>query len=166
MQEIGVRTAKTRVDIPICFFLYSFIALLSSFVWFKFEALKDTPKKINLCFQKKSFGFSEEAGVGLRWWQQLWVLPPCLELLSPPPPWPARGIPMARAVSPGVASLVPSAPAQADTAPSLPAPTLLLPWATTKLFFCPENLLLFLYFFLFPLKGNKEINRCQLPLLP
>lgn len=69
-----MRTAKTRVDIPICLFLYSFIVLVSLFVWFKFEALKDTPKKINLWFWKKSFGYSQEAGVGLRQWQQLWVL--------------------------------------------------------------------------------------------
>lgn len=113
-------TAKTRVDIPICFFLYSFIALVSLFVWFKFEALKDTPKKINLSFQKKSFGFSQEAGVGLRWWQQLRVLPPCPELLSPPPPWPAQGVL-------GWHHWCHCHQHTADSSPSLPAPTPLLP---------------------------------------
>lgn len=66
-----MRTAKTRVDIPICLFLYSFIVLVSLFVWFKFEALKDTPKKINLWFWKKvlvtqgSWGWVEAVAAAL-----------------------------------------------------------------------------------------------------
>lgn len=59
-----MRTAKTRVDIPICLFLYSFIVLVSLFVWFKFEALKDTPKKINLWFWKKVLVTHRKLGLG------------------------------------------------------------------------------------------------------
>lgn len=60
-----MRTAKTRVDIPICFFLYSFVALVSLFVWFKFEALKDTPKRRLICvFRKKVLVSHRKLGLG------------------------------------------------------------------------------------------------------
>lgn len=59
LQEIGVRTAKTWVDILICFFIYSFIMLVSLFLWFKFEIIKDTKTKKKCgVFLKKSFHFS------------------------------------------------------------------------------------------------------------
>lgn len=48
-----MRTAKTMVDVLICFFIYSFLMLVSLFLWFKFEVLKDTPKKLIYVFKEK-----------------------------------------------------------------------------------------------------------------
>lgn len=50
-----MRTAKTGVAILICFFIYSFIVLVSLFLWFKFEVIKDTLKKLICIFGKKAF---------------------------------------------------------------------------------------------------------------
>lgn len=41
------------VDVLICFFIYSFIMLVSLFLWFKLEVLKDTPKKLIYGFEEK-----------------------------------------------------------------------------------------------------------------
>lgn len=149
-----MRTAKTRVDIPICFFLYSFIVLVSLFVWFKFEALKDTPKKINLWFWKKSFGCSQEAGVGLRQWQQLWVLLHVPRAAVTSSAMAGTGQPHGEGLCPlGWHHSCPQHQHMADSSPSLPAPTLLLPWGTTKLFFCSSENFLLVFF---PLR---EINK-------
>lgn len=66
MQEIGIRTAKPGVDILICFFLYSFITLVSLFLWFKFEVIKDTPPK-----KKLICGFEEKLWFLMESW--CWV---------------------------------------------------------------------------------------------
>lgn len=97
-----MRTAKTGVAILICFFIYSFIVLVSLFLWFKFEVIKDTLKKLICIFGKKAFVPHRKLVLGRAAAPRPPAMPGVHSLLCQPEgrvPWgqrlpPARGDPL------------------------------------------------------------------------